>query len=377
MKKISFFIVLFINSFDLTAQDLYLNIFNKINNNTVKHKQELLKQLDIFLKEKNDTSKAYNFFTSESKQKWGGELVYDLYQIEYIDGIRFFEPTVLGVIDFVPEKKYLLKIAYTSNDDSIHNSIRAIYNLVANYDSIQNNFTFEKYTDLYIKNWYTTKIGNIVYYKQSSENFSKKNAERLNHFNDSIAHFFGVSSKKITYFSCTNPIELMNLQGFDFVYNMFLARNGGYARRGGQNLENIIYAANNSEYYPHELVHLYLNDYDNLSNLASEGIATLLGGSSEKPLTYHLKILSAFLKKNNDYDLKTLLTSNIKIDNDVSTLYAIGGLLAKLVYEQRGRKGLVDFLKIPLDQLEIQLPMLLGVPTTQFHQYLILKIHEY
>lgn len=56
--------------------------------------------------------------------------------------------------------------------------------------------------------------------------------------------------------------------------------------------EQVLISANNSPYYPQELVHLYTADL-NPHNWFDEGCATYLDGSVEFPLEHHLRKVAA------------------------------------------------------------------------------------
>ncbi len=365
------------------AQKLYINQPDKYNLNIVPHKEIVLKSLDSLLLNRLNREYVFNKFTKADQKLWGYS---ELTNTFYIAGINYpemeyFKPTVLGIIDVVPAQKYLVKIAFTSRDDSIHNSINLIYSVMANYDSLKNKVEYEKYTNWYIKNWYAIQLSNILFYKQSKNNFSLKEANKFCKFNNSMAQFFKLKPKKFVYFSCKDPIQLYNLKGYDFLPNMFWSRNGGFISYGGDSTYvNIIYSANNKEYYAHELVHFYVNEFTDstTSTIANEGIATFLGGSAEFPLSHHLKELKKYINKNhlsptnffNEYDMKM-------IDSDVSTLYSTGGLLAKLIYEKKGLDGLKRFLKIPENKLKAELPKLLELKNISLDDYLKQELVNY
>ena len=96
--------------------------------------------------------------------------------------------------------------------------------------------------------------------------------------------------------------------------------------------EKIVVSANNSPYYPHELVHLYSSKY-HTHYWFDEGLATYLGGSVGFSLEYHLKKLANI--DSLDY---SSLPKNQKIDDDTFVKYTIGGLFCKLAMDEFGGK---------------------------------------
>ena len=104
--------------------------------------------------------------------------------------------------------------------------------------------------------------------------------------------------------------------------------------------EQILISANNSPYYPHELVHLYTADL-NPHNWFDEGCATYLGGSVEFPLEHHLRKVAAQM---DSLDFSEL-PKDQKLDDDTSLKYSLGGLFCKLaIYEYGGKESLFTLL---------------------------------
>lgn len=254
-----------------------------------------------------------------------------------------------------------------------------VYNFVATYNKTANKFSFERYSNYYIKNWHSEEIGNIIYFKEEKQNFNKEEAKACNRFNDSIAAFWNIEPKKIFYYSCINPVQYFNLKGYDFAPEMFFARTGGTIGYGGTEypFKNIVYSGLNKEIYKHEIVHFYINHFvdSNTCWMANEGVATYLGGGGERPLPYHLKVLNTYVQNATDFSIEKMLFDDKRINDSVSTVYATGGLIAKLVFEKRGIEGLKKFLQIPCDRMLKELPALLGI-TKNLYSYLLKELKK-
>ncbi len=150
------------------------------------------------------------------------------------------------------------------------------------------------------------------------------------------------------------------------------------------NYDNIIYAGNNSAYYPHEVVHLYTyakfrNQYH---QWIDEGIATLLGGSTGHPLRWHLSKLAKFLQENPSYPLNNLDSLAKDIPNGEYTTdfrYVIGGLICQKIYEKEGKFGLFDALQSGKSESDFfsLVENKLGITRGDFGQYIRTEMSLY
>ncbi len=85
--------------------------------------------------------------------------------------------------------------------------------------------------------------------------------------------------------------------------------------------------------YPHEFVHIYINPlFPNAHQYFLEGYATLLGGSSNHELSWHLKRNFEYLKTHPEIDILHF----DGVDPHVYAQYFIGGLLCKMAEEKGG-----------------------------------------
>lgn len=113
---------------------------------------------------------------------------------------------------------------------------------------------------------------------------------------------------------------------------------------------NIIYAGNNSEYYPHEVVHLYTHSkFPRQSHhWVDEGIAALIGGSTGYDIEWHWEKLRRFVMKNPDYAMDNLIDLQVHIPNGefmTDFRYAIGALICQKILEKEGMKGIFEALQ--------------------------------
>ena len=145
-----------------------------------------------------------------------------------------------------------------------------------------------------------------------------------------MADLFEKPAKRPKIIVLKNLKDYCDVLGFDYMpFLTYDAQTGGIAMPK----ENILFSANNSPYYPHELVHLYTADF-NPHYWFDEGCATYLGGSVEYPLEYHLKKIASQM---DTLDFSNL-PENKKLDDDSNFKYALGGLFCKIAMDEYGGK---------------------------------------
>ncbi|MGJ8685685.1 MAG: hypothetical protein ACSHWW_13725 [Nonlabens sp.] len=191
------------------------------------------------------------------------------------------------------------------------------------------------------------KIGNINYYVHPSHKFDLEKSKKMNEFNIFLANEFNVEPMEFDYFVANNARDIVDIWGYEYMNKMYQpAQTGGVASIHNK----LIYAGNNSEYYPHELVHLYTYDLvpKDYHFWIGEGIATYYGGSGGESLEWHLNKLKEFLKQNPTYDLSDIdkLKQIPNGEHFTDFRYVIGGFLMKKVYEKYGVKGFLEALQI-------------------------------
>lgn len=71
-----------------------------------------------------------------------------------------------------------------------------------------------------------------------------------------------------------------------------------------------------------------------------------------------------------------MLFKEKKISDTVSTLYATGGLFAKLIYEKTGLEGIKKYLDTPCDQLINKLSELLSVKQEDLYEYAMSELRR-
>jgi len=298
--------------------------------------QKLLNSLNGFLKTKNqsDTSNAYWLQIDFGKYK---EPYEDLYHIETsitFHNLNFYKPTLLEIVRTSLKDQYVIKLAYIGPDTAGIGTINVIYNIIA-VKQPDSYYKFKSALGVNTANWHTTTVGTITFiYK---DKLNTEIAEKANQFSMDLAKKFQTQPISLIYYKCENPIELFRIKGYDYTKRMYMDTTGGIV--GGS---NTIFAANNSEWYPHEIVHFYTRKvFDHpFSRIIDEGYAAYLGGSGGKSLNELLKITNSFYKNNHQRDIINDLNIDYRINRSMSVVYPLGGLICKLAEEKMGFEGI-------------------------------------
>lgn len=231
------------------------------------------------------------------------------------------------------------------------------------------------------KDWVNNEFGHITYIYPPTHQFSKEKAAKMEDFSQEMATLFEIEPIQFRYFVTNSNIELYRLWGFDYAYDMFnMDTTGGSAAI----YSKIIYSGNGTEYYPHELVHLYVSQWLGAEHSKShvwfnEGLATYLGGSRGKSLEWQLAVLKTYLNSEPKPDLSNLFKLKMKIGISTNMDYAIGGLICKLAYEKGGIRALKELLTVGKsnDDFYRGIEMVLGVSKEDFPDFIYREMQKY
>jgi len=257
--------------------------------------------------------------------------------LDIINNAKNHKITILS-INHIDDKRRLVKIALIKSNDDFGN-LYAIYNFMV-YKN-ENKLQFENVLEYNTKDFKMINLDEIKYFVYPNYHFNKKNAKKMVTFNNQIALFFEKETIKFTYFLCKDMNHFKKIRGFDFD-DMMVGRN----QIGGETFpaDNLIFSGNNSEYYPHEIVHLYTHRYFSKTHkIIDEGIATYFGGSKGIEFKEHIKKLKNHLKEN-DLNLFEKLFNNSEqyiLDDTTSLWYTMGALLCDLTIKKYGKEKLL------------------------------------
>ena len=292
-------------------------------------------------------------FGVKTNQRWWTPNA-EAYYLTYETGTNtkeFYTPDLLA-LQKLDTNLYRAKVAFTWVDSFKNTYINSIYNFVLMKDHAQ--FYFLSIVDFMTKDWKSTTIKDVTFRYKNSHKFDKRAAKRTVTFNDSLARFFEIPSIKFDFYVADNCEELYRIQGFDYNYLMY--SNNQFSGQADV-VNKMLFSGNNSEWYPHEQVHLYVYgkfnvDKYSVNRLFDEGMATWLGGSSGKDLDWHIDKLKTKLTISK-IDLNNFLTEPKVVSDSANLDYTVGGILVRAAFERYGKEKL--WLLIENSQTEEQL----------------------
>lgn len=195
-------------------------------------------------------------------------------------------------------------------------------------------------------------------------------ANKANKFCDSIALKFQFSGwKPFDYYITKSGDEFGKLLGFDFFFT-------GYTTGMGMNEERILFSGFDSEWYPHEFVHLVIENKKR-HGIIDEGFATWLGGAMEKTFEERAQILAQHLAKNDTITFDDIL--NKKWGWQFAAYYTTGAILCKLIYDKGGIIALKKLLNTAPDNDKLiqTICELLKIKTTDLNKFMRTEILKY
>ena len=339
-----------IGSFNCIAQES-----GEINQQIVYHINSNVKNADSdYFKEINLRWKTYlnsQEFVRRSSEYWNyDKMAYPDYSYisilmevnATINNDETIQCTTLGVMP-VENDYYLLKLMFTKQNEN-NTDLNHIISVYAK--KVNELFQFYNSTEYHSEIYKNKQVGDINYIIHPNHQFKESDAIKMNKFNQDIANLFELEPINFDYVLTNNTTDLSDVIGLNFFsYSYQPVQSGGMA----DNYNRMIYAGNNSAYYPHEVVHLYTNlkfprQYH---SWVDEGIAAYFGGSTGYELEWHLQKLKTFLNENPDYELKDLSKLQTLIPNGeymTDFRYAIGGFLMREIFNKEGMQGLFDSL---------------------------------
>ena len=254
-----------------------------------------------------------------------------------------------SIVGIVPVQKdfYLLKSIFTQkqaeNEDLV--DVKFIVSVYAKKKD--DTFQFYSGTQYYKETLGTQQVGNIQYIVHPEHPFDEAQALKMNQFNQELSKRFELPPLEFDYVVANDTRDLCDVFGLNFfAYSYQPVASGGMA----DTYNRIIYAGNNSEYYPHELVHLYTSAKyrGQYHTWIDEGIAAYLGGSTGYKIEWHWEKVRRFLVEQPDYPMNDLTALQTDVPNGEYTTdfrYAIGALICQKILEKEGMAGIFDALQ--------------------------------
>jgi hypothetical protein len=137
---------------------------------------------------------------------------------------------------------------------------------------------------------------------------------------------------------------VFELKGFDYHPMMYIDTSGGFSQD-----RNIVISGNNSEYYTHEVAHLYMSHiFPSINPFFNEGFATYAGGSGKYNYTWQRSKLKKFVDENPDFKFEEHIDDpyeRLYYDHETPVPYVIGALVCERTLRLYGKAKLFDLFR--------------------------------
>jgi hypothetical protein len=249
-----------------------------------------------------------------------------IYQFPSIQILSYYKPTILSV-----EKEgenYAIRTLFNAEGlEDIYKKSNpwCITKLYAVKEDSQ--WKLKNALPIQTQYWKRKTIGKITFIYPAEHQFNDILANKTHEFCDSVVLKFQFSDwKPFDFYITKSGDELGKLLGFDFFFT-------GYTTGMGMNDKRILLSGLDSEWYPHEFVHLIVENKSR-HRMIDEGFATWLGGTMEKTFEERAKILAQQLANNNTITFDDIL--NKRWGWQFAAYYTTGAILCKLAYDKGG-----------------------------------------
>lgn len=333
-----------------------VDVSDEINKKLIENLSAFLKikdtasveELSLYWKKRDFENYSNPFFYLSNVEKNSlGEVVY--------------EPTVMEILP-IDDQKHLIKLSYISTTTP-KPFIKLIYNIVADIEDDQINFS--SYLNVTKNKWETKEVDEATYILSPNRSSSIKNdIQKQSRFTKYLSDYFQVERIPYTYFSASNVEEFFNIQGVQYHPMMYADSTGGIV------FDKTIVSGNDSEYYPHEISHLYIKEkLPQVNEYFNEGLATYLGGSGQ--LNYIDLIEN--LKTDPDFDFYKVFKGPVfdktYWKKDLPITYLIAAILCDYGIKSKGKMEFFKIINQRSDKLDIITD--LGIDAENFNTFIL------
>ena len=328
-----------------------------------------------YLSSKPDSIYDNPYWNEEEKKKYRD---FDftrpfIYQFPSAQLLNYYKPTILSVEK--EDDNYAIRTLFSADglEDIYRKSnpwcITKLYAVKEN-----NQWKLKNAMPILTQYWKRKTIGKITFLYPPEHKFNEALAEKANKFCDSITSKFQLTDwKPFDFYITKSGDELGKLLGFDFYFT-------GYSTGMGMNERRTLLCGIDSEWYPHEFVHMIDGDYKR-HGIVEEGFATWVSGqvSSETTFEVAAKTLAQALSKNNAITFEDIVNKKWGWQNASLYYYSTGAILCKLVYDKGGVSAVKKLLMTPADNDKlIQTSCeLLKIKVTDFNKFMRTETLKY
>ncbi len=291
----------------------------------------------------------------------------------YYNDTKYHKPTILNI---VPQNDSIIMvtIAFSHCSSNDFSAIPAILNVVIkNKDGdlkIGNttNYYLEKYK------WNKLKIGRNYYFWSPQTSFSEIKLDSVKLFNSLLMSKLNQKTPiQFNYILASSINELTDIQGF-----LFKNDNSSIAYTEIPN--NTIFTADSSNYYKHEIAHVYIHDnWPNIVPFFDEGLAVHWGSNGSISLIQSLPHVKKYIKDNKYVELdKFEILSAINVPNYANLYYTIAGLICKTVEDEKGLDGIKKLIADGTEKdIYYAIEQALGVKKADLNVFLRKELEKY
>jgi len=201
------------------------------------------------------------------------------------------------------------------------------------------------------RSWYSERVGQIIYFIEPGLRFDRSRARRAVAFVDSLAVAFEVPRLgPVDYYVTATVDGSLHALGVD--YPRTFGPGGGFAKPVNRQLFAAVPLW--EEEYRHELTHLVLLPLvqgRSMTVIASEGIATWLGGTAGMDLSQAAQGLRSYLSAHPAVSLDSALTLG---GLPQAQTYVAAAVLCELVFRKGGTAALKQFLRMGPGPVQLQ-----------------------
>ncbi|WP_313420090.1 hypothetical protein [Sphingobacterium multivorum] len=308
--------------------------------------QKIVNTVDSFLRFRDDYTNInrYKYCERSDFDRFGSPFFFLQDMEKNNSGKHVFDPCIMEIIPWISQKQFIVKISFISSSKPL---LKALVNVIAKYDN--DTVKISSYLNFTEQTWQRIEKEEMTYYisRNRLKNINKDIKEQIK-FNKIISKYFDIPRISLTYYSASTVEEFFNMQGFQYHPMMFADSTGGVVYK-----DNIL-SANNSEYYPHEISHLYIRKaVPGINQFFDEGLATYLGGSGT--LSYE-QLKAIFKKEVSNIDIWKVCQSSIfdksYWKHDFPASYVIASVVCEYGIKKYGKS---EFLKLLQNERETKL----------------------
>lgn len=305
----------------------YVNIHSRVDT-TNREINEVTNLFINYLQSQPDSIYNNPFWNNQEKIKYPSfdfSIPY-LYQFPSKHLLRYYQPTILSI-----EKEgdnYCIRTIFSA--DGLQGEYRksnpwCITKLYAVKEN--NEWKLRNTISVITEKWKKKIIGKITFIYPTEHVFNKELAIKADQFCNDIAIKFQFTDwQPFDFYITKSGDELGKLLNFDFYF-------AGYTT-GVSIIENrILLTGLDSEFYPHEFLHLILPKY-NRHWMIEEGFATWQGGANGKTFNELAIHLANEVCKNDTVTFKDVL--NKKWGHQHTAFYISGAVFCNLIYDKGG-----------------------------------------